>query len=326
MDVAVKKTYPQNWKAYNAAQTNEKHLFLKLLFNLCKDIDEPRSKRNGRPRLLLSDALFSACYKVYSGVSGRRFMSDLRDAQAKGYITKTPHFNSISNYLDDPDLTPELRILINKTSLPLKDVEFDFAVDSSGFMNSRVDTWFDHRYGVKRKKHGWVKVHLMCGVRTNIVTAVEIMDKYAADNKFFPHLVDTTAATFEIHDVLADKAYGSRRNYNAVIRHGGTPFIAFKEGHTGRVGGAWEKMFHYFQYRREDFLRHYHKRSNVESTFSMIKAKFREHVRSRTDTAMKNEVFLKIISHNICCLISAMFELGIDPFNEIESQNGQTNN
>ena len=33
-------------------------------------------------------------------------------------------------------------------------------------------------------------------------------------------------------------------------------------------------MFHFFSLNRETFLSHYHKRSNVESTFSMIKAKF----------------------------------------------------
>ncbi|WP_366145838.1 transposase [Bradyrhizobium sp.] len=58
--------------------------------------------------------------------------------------------------------------------------------------------------------------------------------------------------------------------------------------------------------------RHYHKRSNVESTFSMIKAKFRDHVRTKTDVAMKNEVLCKIICHNICCLIQEAHELGID--------------
>src|SRR4051794_33227632 len=62
---------------------------------------------------------------------------------------------------------------------------------------------------------------------------------------------------------------------------------------------------------RDEFARHYHKRSNVESTFSMIKAKFRDHVRSKTDVAMVNEVLCKIICHNICCLIQESHELGI---------------
>jgi hypothetical protein len=43
----------------------------------------------------------------------------------------------------------------------------------------------------------------------------------------------------------------------------------------------------------------------------MIKAKFRDHVRSKTDVAMTNEVLCKILCHNICCLIQAMYELGM---------------
>jgi len=70
-------------------------------------------------------------------------------------------------------------------------------------------------------------------------------------------------------------------------------------------------MFHYFQFRRDEFLAHYHKRSNVESTFSMIKAKFGDHLRSKADVAMVNEVLCKIICHNICCLIQEAHELGI---------------
>jgi hypothetical protein len=57
----------------------------------------------------------------------------------------------------------------------------------------------------------------------------------------------------------------------------------------------------------------YHKRSNVESVFSMVKAKFRGHVRSKGDVAMKNEVLAKLLCHNLCCLIMSQFELGIDP-------------
>src|SRR2546429_8232786 len=37
----VKKTYPQNWTAYNAAQTHEKEKFLDLLRDLCGGVTEP---------------------------------------------------------------------------------------------------------------------------------------------------------------------------------------------------------------------------------------------------------------------------------------------
>ncbi len=48
------------------------------------------------------------------------------------------------------------------------------------------------------------------------------------------------------------------------------------------------------------------------SSVMMIKTKFRDHVRSKTDVAMKNEVLAKILCHNICCLISAFYELKTD--------------
>jgi len=308
----VQRTYPQNWTAYNAAQTHEKERFLDLLRDLCAGVIEEKRPRNGRPRLPIQDAIFAACFKVYSTVSGRRFMNDLRDAQAKGYISKLPHFNSIFNYLESPELTTILREMITESSLPLKAVEVDFAADSSGFTTSRFVRWFDHKYGAVRQQHEWVKVHLMCGVRTNIVTAVEILDKDASDTKLLPALVDATAQNFRLNEISADKGYGSVKNYKAIQRHGATPYIAFKSIHTGRAEGLWQRMYHFYQFNRAEFLQHYHKRSNVESTFSMIKAKFRDHVRSKTDVAMKNEVLCKIICHNICCLIQESHELGID--------------
>ena len=72
-------------------------------------------------------------------------------------------------------------------------------------------------------------------------------------------------------------------------------------------------MYHYYNFRRDEFLTHYHKRSNVESTFNMIKAKFCDHVRSKTDVAMTNGVLCKVLCHNICCLIQSMYELEIEP-------------
>jgi len=60
-------------------------------------------------------------------------------------------------------------------------------------------------------------------------------------------------------------------------------------------------------------MMHYHKRSDVESTFSMIKAKFGDALRSKTERAQINEALCKVLCHNICCLIQSMFELGLKP-------------
>jgi hypothetical protein len=94
-----------------------------------------------------------------------------------------------------------LNALIIESSRPLKAIEIDFAADSSGFTTSRFHRWYDHKYGAIRQQHEWVKVHLMCGVSTHIVTAVEIRGKDASDTKLLPALVDATAANFKLRSL-----------------------------------------------------------------------------------------------------------------------------
>src|SRR5205085_6146128 len=128
--------------------------------------------------------------------------------------------------------------------------------------------WWDYKYGVTRQKCQWVKTHIASGVKTHVVTAVRILDKDAADCPQFIPLVKETRRHFEVEEMSADKAYASLDNFEEVAACGGQAFIAFKAGTTGAVGGQFEKAFHYFSLNREEYLDHYHKRSNVESTFS----------------------------------------------------------
>ena len=60
-------------------------------------------------------------------------------------------------------------------------------------------------------------------------------------------------------------------------------------------------------------MAHYHKRSNVESTFSAVKRLFGDSVMSKSDAGMVNEVLCKLLCHNIVVLIHEMYALGIEP-------------
>ena len=155
-------------------------------------------------------------------MSGRRAMSDIRNAKANGLLTKMPSFTSIFRYLEDPALTPLLKTLIEQSALPLKSVETDFAVDSSGFATSTYHRWFDHKWGREIKESQWVKCHLLCGVKTNIVTAVEVTATPTNDSPFLAPFVRATAQNFDVQEVSADKAYLSKKNLRAVQAVGGT--------------------------------------------------------------------------------------------------------
>src|SRR5580698_3656031 len=135
IEQSMRVTYRQNWTAYNAAQTVEKERVANLLHALCSAIDTPENK-NGRPRLPLSDAIFCAVMKIYGGTSARRAMVDMQQYAEGGYIDKAPHFNSILNVLESAEVTPILKALIEESARPLRAIETDFAVDSSGFSTS----------------------------------------------------------------------------------------------------------------------------------------------------------------------------------------------
>jgi len=317
----TRKTYTQDWKAYNTAQTHEKSELQALLFELCKNLPEPVERRGkGRPALCLSDVIFSSVTKIYSTISGRRYQTDLREAKQRGYLAHLPHYNSVFKYLESEALTPYLYELISLSAAPLKSIESDFAVDSSGFSTGQFMRWLDVKYGTKEDRRQWLKLHLMVGVKTNIVTSVEVTDGYAHDYPQFKTLVDRTAdAGFKLKEVSADKGYLGASNMLATLQRGAIPYIPFKSnsvpdsrGSYGPKSELWSRMYHFYSLHRAEFLRHYHKRSNVETTFHMIKSKFGQRLRSRTLTAQINEALCKVLCHNLCVVIQSVHELGIE--------------
>lgn len=311
----VRVTYPQNWPAYNRAQVAEKELFCHLLRDLCAAVPQPE-RGMGRPSIPMADALFSACYKVYSGVSSRRFMTDLRDASAKGFIGKAWHFNSVLGVIEDGTIAPTLHRLIAASAAPLGSVETAFAVDSTGFGTQSFYRHYSAKYGHDQYSRNYVKLHALVGTKTNVIAAANVTDRDRHDSPEFAPLVAEGAKTFTMTEVSADKAYISHRNLAAVVAVGAEPFIPFKRGMKENAGTdsksvLWNKLFHLYNYRTDEFLPHYHKRSNAESTFSIMKRVFTDTLRSKTVEAQTNELLLMVIAHNIVCLVHSIFELGV---------------
>lgn len=129
---------------------------------------------------------------------------------------------------------------------------------------------------------------------------------------------DCLLSGFTMAEVSADKAYLSGENLLTTLRHKAIPYIPFKSNSRagqstyGAKSTVWNRMIEFFTDHREEFLVHYHKRSNVETTFHMIKAKFGQRLRSKTMTAQINEALCKVLCHNLCVVIQSVHELGIE--------------
>ena len=126
----------------------------------------------------------------------------------------------------------------------------------------------------------------MTGVKTNVVVAVEIGEPNSGDAPRFRPLLEATTADFDVRRVLGDKAYSSYANMDFATEKAVTPFIGFRDNATTNTGcETWDQLLHFLRFHRQEFMRAYHKRSNVESTFSAIKRVFGDFVRSKNKTA-----------------------------------------
>lgn len=306
-------TYSQHWPSYNAAQCEERDRARVLLRALCDTVPNPPHPGRGPKPIPLGDVVFAMVMKVYGTTSGRRATSEIGACADAGLISRAPHYNSLFAYFEKPEMTEVLSMLLEQSAAPLATVETCFAADSTGFSTSVYRRWFDHKYGRELSKQTWVKAHAMVGVATHVITAVTVLDETSGDSPELRRLLSATATRFEMKEISADKAYLSHENLAAIESFGARPFIPLKLNSRSDGSPAWKRLAALFTLRHEEFLEHYHARSNVESVFSAIKRKFGGAVRSKCFVAQVNEVLAKCIAFNLTMLVHAMHEIGIEP-------------
>lgn len=289
-------------------------MLLDLIDELLGLITIKIKQKTGRPSQKVNDILFSMLLKIYTGLSSRRLISDLKMAKDLDYISKVPCYSTLMLYFNDKRLQKLLQELVHVSAIPLKNQEQQFAADSSGFSISKFGRWFDYRWNKEREQRLYQKAHIMVGTLTNVVTAIEVTNQWSGDNPQFKHLLKKTVLNFEVKEVMADKAYCSRENYRLAQELGIMPFIPFRANMVGTKKGLsiWRKMHTYSRENPQAFGEKYHRRSNVETAFSMIKAKFGSELMTKNYTANMNEILCKVLCHNLCCLIAAYFEFNVE--------------
>ena len=264
--------------------------------------------------------VYSGTMKTYEGFSARRLNGDVQETCRRGFIKAAPSYTTINRRIADPRLEPIIMDLIKRSAAPLSMVETAFAADSTGFSTLLYDRWHEAKWGkaetkvLSKTQRQWVKLHVVAGTKTNVVAAVEVTQSRTNDSPVLPGLLDTTAETFNVLEVSADKAYSSDTNLRHIEDIGAVPFVPFKKRtKAGRGSAMWRRLYAYFILNEEAFYEHYHKRSNVETTFSMIKRKFGTSVRSKLWQGQKNEVLFKVLAHNLCVLVQSIHQLGLAP-------------
>ena len=308
--------------SYTKGQTEEMRLFDSLLRDLVRGVRErpADNSRGGRPALPLSESLYCAILKVYSGLSGRRARGLYKNAHDRKLLSWVPNYMVACRALNRPDATLILYRLLALSAAPLAGLEDGgvIAPDSTGVQTTSFGAWREEKHGEKRQKK-WLKIHAMVGTKTHVIIRATVGEADSGDSpQFIPLLRGSLEAGFQPSAVVADKGYLSKENYRLAADLGLDAYIPFKSNSVNRSGThgsppSWRKAFYMFQANRDEFDRNYHRRSNVESVFSALKRKFGENIRSRTPVAQVNEILCKLIAYNLTVVVHEMFENGIAP-------------
>src|SRR5436190_4309572 len=186
-----RKTYPQDWPAYNKAQANELRDFGFVLRNLSQSMPKEYSfqQPKGRHRIPLPALTYAAIFKAYHCLPGR-LLGSIRDGgplvalHDAGFISRPMHWNSVGNALRDERMSEVFEFLVEKSALPLVPVERgdfslmpvelgDFSADSTVIDGvSRVQEGDPNYPG--QSQYRTTKLHLVTGNRSHVITACAI--------------------------------------------------------------------------------------------------------------------------------------------------------
>jgi hypothetical protein len=303
-----RKRWPRDEALYNKVQENEFLNFFEFARYLTNYVCKGRKMRN-----IITCLLIAHKFPNFSLRRARGFLLLLKKF---GIINSNiPCFKTLSNYRENNALQIVLDKLIEESSKPLSIIEHDFATDATGIRTKLFSSWYSIRCQKEIRKRDHLTIHITTGVRSNVVTSLNVETKSGNDNKIFREHVDKTSENFKINEWSGDGRYWCKDNCRKINEVGGIPYFKVWKNWSGKSRGCmiWKIMNQKSRDNPEEYEKHYHKRSNVESTNHSKKVIHGDKVYSRLKSARINEETLRWINHNINVLNRAKYEWKINP-------------
>lgn len=306
-----KKRILRDESLYNRIQKNE-------FLNFMDYVEFLRNKvcKSARMKKMITCLLIWHKFPTLSSRRAESYLLFLRKFNVIKF--SIPCFKTLVNYREDGALQKILDELIIESSKPLSKIEHDFGTDATGIKTKLFSTWYSLRIKKRIKKRDHITAHASMGVKSTIVTALNIETEQGKDNVILREHVNITHENFDVNEWSGDGMYWSKENCKKISSIGGTPYFKCKTGRTawnGKQTGcpSWREMNTKFINEKEEYGKHYHKRSKLESGNHSKKALHGDKVYSKLKSARVNEETLRWINHNINVLNRAKHEWNINP-------------
>lgn len=188
--------------------------------------------------------------------------------------------------------------------------KIDMMIDSSGIRIIGRSIWFCLRIKKEISKRDCDKTHLAVSSQFMFIMNWKITRYKKNDCPFFKKLL----APFNLlGDVLADKGYLSRENFQLVADKGGEAFIPFKKGKkkgstdSPKSHPAWKFAYHFWKSLNGIYMGIYHQRSRIEAVFSALKRRYGDKLYCRKAGMRRKEMALRFIAYNLKLLICYLY-------------------
>ena len=166
-----------------------------------------------------------------------------------------------------------------------------------------------HRY----TSHEYVKLHAAIEMKNRAIINFHFTRTNVHE---ITQLEKLLQPLYEFNHVYADSGYLSVNNCRVIVSKGGTPFIRPKKTTTGHgtynqkqmYGNPFTDMIQSYNQNREDWMKKYHQRSNIEAVFSSLKRRLGGFVTSIKRNIQQIEIALKIIVYNLMILVRKIVE------------------
>jgi hypothetical protein len=300
----------------------------------------PQERKRGGQLTMDTTRAVTLLHKIARRKSAEEMIYYFSQLIADGHLRleRPPHPNTFSDWMNADELTTVLHEMLKITSRPFRRREVAAIIDSTKM--SQMST--AHGRGVDyladdRPDAEWMRAHVLTGVETNIVMAVEFAGtrgRGTADINFVYPLIERALEVFNLQVLLADKGYHSFEHIRQLwTTYGIRAFVPVKKNIVRRERTEiWDpvtELIIMFDDHQREFHEIYRLRPKIEGFFSCLKRIAGEHCwshgrpRKLPDgqiipvdnslspcTAWKNETLCKLIYMNLRTTISLQEETG----------------
>lgn len=219
-------------------------------------------------------------------------LHNMPDVMAAMGMYQLPHYTTLQKFLQRFSRYRFEAILAKTVSL-FQCNNSIVAVDATGFSNEHASMYYCWR--TDKHRRSFTQSIVAIDANAQCIAAQYSKRGPGSENNFFMPLVNRASKQLRISAVVADKGYDCEVNHEFVHQDVGTQcIIPVRRSKTGAVHG------HYREQIAKGFdERLYHRRSLVETVFSVMKRKFGSSVNSRLPPMQNKEAALLAVVYNV---------------------------